>query len=181
MPVTLVFIQSNSFNFCRATWLPRRVKENETLLPVLLHEPFQFFRRVANLQTEPECHSQKLSPLPLPPASGYSGSVLRLNSVITTAKGKHVSFHSAGRGKVRSREGSEMKGITTGGTHPPGDEQTIPRTDGKYFQHCGRAGQASLFPHVVCSYNMVITGILKKHKIQLGEGFKLSMASASPE
>lgn len=80
-------------------------------------------------------------------------SILHLNLIINTAKGKHVSFHSASRGKARSRKGTEMKDITIGGTHPPGDEQTIRRIDRKYFQYSGRAGQASPFPHMACSYN----------------------------
>ena len=104
----------------------------------------------------------KIGPLHLSPlhgriAPGHSGSaavgVLRLNLIINVAKGNHVSFHSASRGKARSRKGTEVKDITIGGMHPPGDKRTIPRIDGKYFQHCGRAGQASLFPHTAHSYN----------------------------
>lgn len=116
----------------------------------LLQESFQFFRRVANLQAEPECHSQKLFSLPLPPCMGVSHqvtqavlqfSVFCLNLRINIAKGKHISFYSASRGKARSRKGTEMKDVTTGGTRPPADEQTIPRIARKYFQPCGRAGQ----------------------------------------
>jgi len=41
-------------------------------------------------------------------------------------------------------------------------------------------GQASLFPHVACSYSDDSYGILQKHPIQLARGSQLSMVSASP-
>lgn len=81
-------------------------------------------------------------------------SVYYLNLIINIAKSKHIFFYSASTGKTRSRRGTEMKDITTGGTHPPADEQTIPRIMRKYFQHWQvKPGQASLFPDMVCSYN----------------------------
>lgn len=157
----------------------------------LLQESFQFFRRVANLQAEPECHSQKLFSLPLPPCMGVSHqvtqavlqfSVFCLNLRINIAKGKHISFYSASRGKARSRKGTEMKDVTTGGTRPPADEQTIPRIARKYFQPCGRAGQGGLpCSHTQCAVTLSVMGILKKHQIQLAEGSKLSMVSSSPD
>lgn len=157
----------------------------------LLQESFQFFRRVANLQAEPECHSQKLFSLPLPPCMGVSHQVTQavlqfrvfcLNLRINIAKGKHISFYSASRGKARSRKGTEMKDITTGGTRPPADEQTIPRIARKYFQPCGRAGQGGLpCSHTQCAVTLSVMGILKKHQIQLAEGSKLSMVSSSPD
>lgn len=50
--------------------------------------------------------------------------------------------HCASRGKARSGRGTD---IAIGGMYAPGDEQTISRIDGKYFQHCGRAGQLQLW------------------------------------
>lgn len=47
----------------------------------------------------------------------------------------------ASRGKARSGRGTDT---TVGGMYPPGDEQTISRIDGKYFQRCGRAAQLQL-------------------------------------
>lgn len=97
--------------------------------------------------------------------------------IINIAKGKHISFYSASRGKARSRKGTEMKDITTGGTHLPADEQTIPRIAKKYFQHCSRAGQArpgqaSLFPHRVCSYNCSCHGHPKETLNPAGRRFQ---------
>lgn len=107
-------------------------------------------------------------------------SVFCLNLRINIAKGKHISFYSASRGKARSRKGTEMKEVTTGGTHSPADEQTILRIVRKYFQHCGRAGQASLFPYTVCSYT-VCHGHPKETSNPAAEGSKLSMVSSSPD
>lgn len=46
-------------------------------------------------------------------------------------------------GKARRRKGTEVKGVSTGGTHPAGDEQTVPRRDGKQGRS-GTAGRAGL-------------------------------------
>lgn len=62
----------------------------------------------------------------------------------------------------------EVKDVTACGTHPPADGQTIPRIDGKYFQHCGRAG----FPHMVCSYNCGCHGHPEETSNPAGRRFK---------
>lgn len=164
MPVSLMFIQSNSIDFCWATCLPARVMGHETLLPVFAARAISIFQKSCKPASWTWMSFTKAVSFTSPSRVGVSHqvtqavlqfSVLCLNSIINTAKGEHISFYSASKGKARSRKGTEMKDITLGGPHPPGDEQTIPRIDGKYFQHCGRAGQASLFPH------MAVTGVLE--------------------
>lgn len=89
-------------------------------------------------------------------APGYSGSSMFSFELDNQHRKRWCLFHCASRGKARSRKGTDMKDMTIGGMHPPGDEQTIPRIDGKFLQHCGAAGQGSLpcsHAHMAHSYN----------------------------
>lgn len=77
MPVSLVFLQSNSIKFCWATWLPCEGMGHETLLTVFVSGVISVFLRSYKPASWTECHSQMLFSLPLPPAWVYHTRLFR--------------------------------------------------------------------------------------------------------
>lgn len=190
-PASLVFLQSKSIKLCWASWHPFQVMGHETSLTVFAAGAISVFQKSCKPASWTWMSFTKMAVLfTSPPCVGVSHQVTQavlqfsifcLNLITNIAKGKHISFYSASRGKARSRKGTEMKDITTCGTHPPADEQTIPRIARKYFQHCSRAGQASLLPHTLWSYNCGCDGHPKETPNAAGRRFQTFHGVILPE